>query len=338
MAPSASELGGSKSARKIIGGIWVPTVTFYTDDDEIDVEATGKHAVRLAQAGITAMVPLGSYGEGVLVSSEERSIVTSATRKALDAAGFEHVPVISGVAEQSVKNAVAEAKKAAAAGADAILCVCTSYYRAAINDDVIKSYFTGVADGSPIPVFVYNYPGVVAGIDISSETLIELAQHPNIIGTKFTCGNSGKLGRVAKATKAVGPASGLSGEEPVVADKEYFCVCGMADFLVQGLSVGAGACICGPANITPKTVVKVYELFKAGKYLEAFAAQQKLTESDYILTALGPEGTKQVLKEVFGYGGNAHARRPLPNWAEGQVQAKLADKKIKNYLEQENAM
>ncbi|KAK9472190.1 uncharacterized protein V1510DRAFT_418224 [Dipodascopsis tothii] len=286
-------------------GVYVPTVTFFTADDTVDVAATAKHAVRLVRNGVVGLVNLGSFGEGPHLSREEKKAVNAASRKALDDAGFSQVPILSGVADNSVVGTVTLAEDAAAAGADAILLVAPSYYRAAMTEPVLKGYFTAVADRSPLPIVIYNFPGIVAGIDLTSEMLIELAAHPNIIGTKFTCQSSGKLARVAHALEVVAPASTAS-----VASGGYLAFAGMADFLLQALSVGGTGVISGPANIVPRTVVRVYDLFASGKYEEAMAAQRSLSETDYVLTNLGAEGTKAALQAYFGYGG--HVRAPLP--------------------------
>ncbi|KAK9447818.1 aldolase [Limtongia smithiae] len=305
--------------RPLVPGVWCPVSTFYTATDDIDTATIGKHVVRLASAGITGIVTLGSYGEGPLLMREEKSAVNRAARRALDAAGFAHVPVISGVTEQSVKSGVAMATDAAVAGADAVLVVAASYFRSFADATYLKDYFTGIADGSPVPVIIYNFPGVTGGIDMSSELLLELSTHPNIVGTKFTCGNSGKLARVAGGVpSAVGPLNpGAS-----VAEGGYMCIAGMADFLTQALSVGGAGVISGPANIVPKTVVRVYKLFAAGNYAEAFAAQRELSRSDYELTNLGPEGTKLALERYFGYGG--HVRRPMRRVEDAVAAAEIA--------------
>ncbi|KAK9489376.1 hypothetical protein V1508DRAFT_428243 [Lipomyces doorenjongii] len=291
--------------RPLVPGVWVPTLTFYTENDEIDVDTIATHTVRLAEAGVVAVVTLGSYGEGVLLSPEERSLVNQAHRKALDEAGFAHVAVIAGVTAQSVKAAVALAKDAAAADADAILVVPPSYYRAFVNDEMIEDFFTGVADGSPLPIIIYNYPGVTAGVDLTSDLMIKLSAHPNIIGTKFTCGNCGKLARVANAVEAVGPLN-----PDVTVDKGgYLCIAGLADFLVPALSVGGAGVISGPGNIVPKTLVRVYNLFAEGKISQALVVQRQLSQTDYVLTNLRPDGAKIALQKYFGYGGGS--RRPL---------------------------
>lgn len=80
-----------------------------------------------------------------------------------------------------------------------------SYYRAEMDESRLGEYYIAVADESPVPILLYSYPGAVAGIDMDSDFIMRLAKHRNIVGTKFTCGNTGKLTRVASATDTCTP-------------------------------------------------------------------------------------------------------------------------------------
>lgn len=80
-----------------------------------------------------------------------------------------------------------------------------SHYRAAMDESRLAEYYIAVADESPVPILLYNYPGAVAGIDMDSDFIMRLAKHRNIIGTKFTYRNTGKLTRVASATDTYTP-------------------------------------------------------------------------------------------------------------------------------------
>ncbi len=124
-------------------------------------------------------------------------------------------------------------------------------------------------------MILYNYPGAVSGIDMDSDLLIKLAQHPNIIGTKFTCGNTGKLTRVALATDAKTPSQEGSG---------YMAFGGMCDFTVQTLASGGSGIIAGGANVMPKVCVKVWNLYAEGKVEEAIAPPE-----DPLQGRLGPD-------------------------------------------------
>jgi L-threo-3-deoxy-hexylosonate aldolase len=282
-------------------GIYSPTMTFFNPDTEdLDIPTIKRHAVRLAEAGLVGLVTMGSNGEAVHLSAEEKAAVTSATRSALDEAGYTNVPVIVGASENSIRGTVAACKAAAAAGGEYVLLVPPSYYRYAIDEAALLEYYRGVADGSPLPVILYNYPGAVSGIDMDSDLIIALAEHPNIVGTKFTCGNTGKLTRVALATDATTAASPGSG---------YMAFGGMADFTAQTAASGGSGIIAGGANVLPKTCVKVWDLWAAGKVDEALAMQKILSKGDWVLTKAAIPGTKSAIQSYYGYGG--YPRRPL---------------------------
>jgi len=292
-------------------GIYSPTMTFFDPETEdLDIPTIKKHAVRLAEAGLVGLVTMGSNGEAVHMNRTEKIAVTKATREALDEAGFHNVPVIVGASEQSIRGTIELCKESAAAGGEYVLLVSPSYYRYAMDEAALYEYFTQVASGSPLPVILYNYPGAVAGIDMDSDFLIKLAKHPNIIGTKFTCGNTGKLTRVALATDALTSQSQGSG---------YMAFGGMADFTAQTAASGGSGIIAGGANVMPKTCVKVWNLWAEGKYDEAIKLQKTLSKCDWVLTKAAIPGTKSALESYFGYGG--YPRRPLKRLGKEQVDA-----------------
>lgn len=66
------------------------------------------------------------------------------------------------------------------------------------DTQAVHDFFVEVADNSPIPIMVYNFPGAASGIDLSSDALIALSEHQNIFGTKLTCAGIGKGHRVSR--------------------------------------------------------------------------------------------------------------------------------------------
>jgi L-threo-3-deoxy-hexylosonate aldolase len=197
---------------------------------------------------------------------------------------------MSGASDQSVRGTLALMEDAKEAGAVAVLVLVPSFFRWAMGDPkVVEGYFMEVADKSPLPVVVYNYPGAVAGIDVDSDLLVRLARHPNIVGTKFTCGNIGKLARVA----------GQVGAER----EEYRCFSGVADAITPALAVKGHGGIVGAANVFPRACVEVYRLFVQGRWEEAAATQQRLAKADWALTKRAIPGFKAILQKYHGYGG-----------------------------------
>lgn len=293
--------GHTITRRPLLPGIYAPTMTFFEPEtEELDIPSIKRHAVRLAKAGLVGLVTMGSNGEAVHLSRGEKITVTKATREALDEAGFTHVPVMVGCSEGSVRGTVALIKEAASAGGDYTLLLPPSYFRGLMDEESIYTYFTSVADKSPLPIVLYNYPGAVAGIDMDSDLLIRLAKHPKIIGTKFTCGNTGKLTRVALATNATTPFSAGSG---------YMAFGGMCDFTVQTLVSGGSGIIAGGANVMPKTCVRVWDLYTEGRIQEAIDMQKTLSKCDWVLTKAAIAGTKSAIQSYYGYGG--YPRSPL---------------------------
>ena len=293
-------------ARHLRPGIYAPTqVFFYPGTEDLDADTTAKHAVRLARAGVVGIVTNGSNGEAVYLSPGEREEVTRVTRQALDAAGFEKTSLIVGASDQSVRGTLQLCREAAQAGGDAVLLMVPSFFKWAMDTPTIQRYFTKVADESPLPVVIYNYPSAVAGIDIDSDILIRLAKHPNIVGTKFTCGNVGKLTRVVRATTSV---SELYPQKSIAAEP-YFSFAGIADFITSTIVSGGSGAIVGAANVFPRACVRVYNLAVAGKLKEATELQQKLAEADWSLTKRAIPGFKAILDKYHGYGGSP--REPM---------------------------
>jgi 4-hydroxy-2-oxoglutarate aldolase len=286
-AANGNHSSQASSARPLVGGVLVPTVAFFhPETEDVDVETTKRHATALAKAGVNGIVTQGSNGEAVCLSHAERNQITSATREALDSAGCEHVPVIVGCGAQSTREALELCQGAFQSGGDYALVLPPSYYHSIVGKAQILQFFTDLADSSPIGIVIYNYPGAVSGIDLSSDDIIALSQHPNIKGVKLTCGNTGKLARIV-----AGAANG------------FVTLGGSADFLLQTLIVGGQGTIAGTANLAPKSCQKICELFKAGKFDEARRIQEIVARGDWAAIKGGFPAVKKALVDFRQYGG-----------------------------------
>jgi L-threo-3-deoxy-hexylosonate aldolase len=204
------------------------------------------------------------------------------------------------------------------------------------NDETLYEYFTSVADASPLPLILYNFPGAVAGIDMTSDLIIRVSQHPNVVGTKFTCGNTGKLTRVAKAMNAVTLPSPLSkpatnGYSSSSPPPSYMAFGGFADFALQTLISGGSGILGGGANVLPRLCVQVFNLWSKGDLARAMETQKLLSAADWELTKTAIPGTKSAIQSYYGYGG--YPRRPLGRLTEEQNKA-VADA-IKGAMEVE---
>ncbi|PSR76164.1 hypothetical protein BD289DRAFT_486931 [Coniella lustricola] len=293
-------------ARPLVAGVYVPTMCFFdAETEDLDVATIASHAVRLARAGVTGLATQGSNGEAVHLTHAERSLVTATTRKALNDAGFAPMPIIVGCGAQSVRETIQLCTEAWEAGGDYALVLPPAYYSTlfAPSSGTIFDFFQAVADASPIPIIIYNFPGAVGGLDLSSDVIVKLAQHPNIVGVKLTCGNTGKLARVAAATKKLSKKHDT--QRP-----EFLVLAGSADFTVQSLIAGGHGILAGLANISPKACIKTVQLYQAGAYAEAQAMQEIVAAGDWAAIQSGVVGTKEGLRVWSGYGG--YCRSPLP--------------------------
>ncbi|KAK7749502.1 L-threo-3-deoxy-hexylosonate aldolase [Cytospora paraplurivora] len=322
----ATSNGHATTLRALPTGIYAPTMTFFDPEtEELDIPVIKKHAQRLVRGGLVGLVVMGSNGEAAHCTREEKLAVTTATREALDEAGFGDTPIVVGATEGSVKGTIELTKLSHKAGGDAVLLLPPSYFRGLMDEDTVYNYFIDVANESPLPIILYNYPGAVAGIDMDSDLLIRLAKHPNIIGTKFTCGNTGKLTRVALATNAKTPWSEGSG---------YMAFGGVCDFTVQTLVSGGSGIIAGGANVFPKVCARVWNLYAGGKKDEAEQLQKLLSKSDWVLTKSAVPGTKQAIQSYFGYGG--YGRRPLKRLDAARISS--IEDGIKELIDIENSL
>jgi 4-hydroxy-2-oxoglutarate aldolase len=289
------------SPRPLLPGIYIPTLAFFDPiTEELDLQTTTLHAIRLAKAGISGIAVQGSNGEAVHLSDSDRNLITRTTRAALDSNGFNSLPVIVGCGAQSTRETIALCHDAADFGGDYALVLPPSYFKGLFSKTTILEFFLQVAGESPLPIIIYNYPGGASGLDLDSDTLIRLGQHENIIGCKFTCGNTGKMTRVASAFN-----NKMTGQPTA-----FHCFGGSGDFTLQTLISGGVGIIGGIANIAPRTCVKLMRLWKEGKMDEARQIQQVLARGDWAAIQSGVVGTRAALVEYYGYGG--WCRKPLP--------------------------
>jgi 4-hydroxy-2-oxoglutarate aldolase len=305
---------GVLAARPLVPGIYVPTMCFFKEEsEEVDTETIALHSLRLARAGVTGLATQGSNGEAVHLSHAERQLVTATTRRALNEGGYSHMPLIVGCGSQSTRETIELCREAYEAGGDYALVLPPSYYSSlfAPSAETILEFFQSVADKSPIPLIIYNFPGAVGGLDLSSDVILKLAEHPNIVGVKLTCGNTGKLNRVAAATRRLSKTHDET-------HPEFLVLGGSADFLVQSLAAGGHGILAGLANISPKACIKTMKLFQRGKLIEAQDLQDTLSEGDWTAIQGGVIGVKSGMQGWMGYGG--YARSPLPKPTKAQAE------------------
>ena len=244
-------------------GVWCPAVTFFDpESDTLDLETQKRYYAYLSKSGLTGLVILGTNAETFLLTREERAQLLTAAREAVGP-GY---PIIAGVGGHSTRQVLEHISDAAAAGANYVLVLPAAYFGKATTPSVIESFFNDIARQSPLPVVIYNFPAVCNGVDLDPEmiTAVKRANPSNVVGVKLTCGSVAKITRLAAT----------------FSPEEFSVFGGQSDFLIGGLSVGSAGCIAAFANVFPKTISRIYSLYKAGKHDEALELHRKAAAAE----------------------------------------------------------
>ena len=225
------------------------------------------------EQGSPGLVPVGTTGESPTLSHEEHNQVTEWC--VAEAKG--RVPVIAGAGSNSTREAVALAKHAEKAGADAVLVV-TPYYNKPTQEGMYH-HFKAVNDAIGIPIIIYNIPPRSV-VDLSVETMTRLFELKNIAGVKDATAN---LARVSQQRHAMGPDFiQLSGEDMTA---------------LAYMAAGGHGCISVIANVAPKQCADLMVAVLKGDYAAALKIQDRLTPlHDAIFKEPGLAGAKHGLK------------------------------------------
>jgi 4-hydroxy-2-oxoglutarate aldolase len=273
----------------LMDGIYPPLPTFFDEREELDLVTLRKHIQRLAGTGIAGYVVMGTNGEAIHLISEERAQIIETAR---DMVGG-NTPLLAGCGEQSTRTTIANCQQAARSGADIALVLPPFYFKGRMDSRALIAHYRTVADNCPLPVVIYNMPASTGGLDLDSTTICTLAEHHNIIGVKDSAGNMVKLAQIYSETPS-----------------RFRVFAGSAGYLLPALVVGAVGAVAALANVFPREVCRLYELFMAGKLEEARLLQARLVPANTAVTATySVPGLKAALELTAGYGGRP--RSPL---------------------------
>lgn len=269
-----------------LDGIYPPVPTAFDKEDRIAAGPLAKNIEALNKFDLRGYIILGSNGEYVMLSPEEKLTVLKTAREAIPNDRL----MIAGTGCQSTGETVDLTKKSAETGADAALVITPYYYRKLMTPRVLINHFRTVADASPIPILIYNMPACT-GIDLDVETIVELSGHPNIIGLKDSGGNVVKIGGICRQLRNQ-PGSGFQ------------VLAGSAGFLLPALTVGAVGGVLALANIAPAQCIDIYKYYLEGRSAEARELQCKMIPVNTAVTAKwGVPALKAAMDTLGLYGG-----------------------------------
>ncbi|MCL4459852.1 MAG: dihydrodipicolinate synthase family protein [Chloroflexi bacterium] len=270
-----------------LAGIFPPIPTPF-EGDGIAHQHLAQNLERWNRTPLAGFVVLGSNGEYVYLTEQEKEAVIATARQ--------HIPadklLIAGTGAESTLAAIRLTMRAAEMGADAVLVVTPHYFKAQITTKALWEHYRAIADRSPRPVIVYDVPAFT-GIDLTSEQILTLAQHPNIKGIKVSSPNIVKIGEVLRSCPL-----------------HFVVLAGSQSLLYPALCLGAIGGILALANIAPHACVQILRLFQSGQHEEARALHLRMLPLNRAVTAkYGVAGLKVAL-DLLGYFGG-EPRLPL---------------------------
>ncbi|MGH8877527.1 MAG: dihydrodipicolinate synthase family protein [Stackebrandtia sp.] len=239
-----------------LDGVIVATALPYAEDANApaglrpDLDKFAEHCRWVVESGCRGVGPNGSLGEYSSLSDKERREVA---RTAIEAVGDDGIVVV-GVHGVGAHQAREWAEKAAEDGADGVLCLPPTMFRA--NDSEVIHHFEQVA-AVGLPVMAYNNP-IDTKVDMSPKVLAEIAQMDNVVAVKEF---SGDVRRVLEIRE-------LAPDLTVVA--------GADDVALEAMLMGATGWFAGFPNVFPAESARLFELAQAGKLDEARALYEPL--------------------------------------------------------------
>lgn len=270
-------------------GILLPTTTPFDTNGGILSGAIRANLRDWSARDIAGFVVLGSTGERVHLDEREYLEAIEDARAVVS----DDLAFIVGAGQQSTIATNSEIRKAVAAGADAVLVITPSYYRSAIKQETLVSYYTAVADAAPVPVLLYSMPALT-GIKIEPETIARLSEHQNIIGVKDSSNDVAGFAETVRLCPA-----------------DFAVMTGNGTVLLDTLHAGATGGILAVGCVVPEVCVEIFRAFRAGDTERASALQAKLTPlATAVTTRFGIGGLKAAL-DLAGFHGGA-VRAPLP--------------------------
>ena len=269
-------------------GILLPITTPFTPAEEIDSKGLQGNLRFWNASGIVGYVVLGSTGERVNLDEREcQKVIDTARAEVPRELGF-----IVGAGQESRRGTINEIKRAAAAGADAVLVITPHFYRAAITQKALVDHYLAVADSAPVPVLLYSMPDLT-GIRIEPETAAQLSQHPNIIGIKDSSAEVVKLRETIRLTPA-----------------DFAVLTGNGTVLTEALGAGARGGILAVGCVATAICVAIFRAVQMEEFDRAAMLQEALTPlARAVTTRFGIGGLKAAL-EMKGLAGGA-VRAPL---------------------------
>ena len=269
-------------------GIFPPLPTAFDAQQELTTDKMQENIAYLGRYDLAGFLVLGSNGELVNLTYQEKCRVYEKCREAIPAGKL----MLAGTGHQSTNETIQACRDASHAGADAVLVLNPSYYKGLMTRKALTEHYWAVADASPAPVIIYNMPAN-SGLDMDADTIAEISTHEHVIGLKDSGGNLVKMGTIIGRVRS-----------------DFQVLAGSAGFLLPGLSLGARGGILALANIAPGLCLDIFRHFTSGHLEAARRAQLSAIPLNTAVTRQwGVPALKEAMDHLGLYGGPP--RKPL---------------------------
>jgi dihydrodipicolinate synthase/N-acetylneuraminate lyase len=182
----------------LLHGIFPPITTPFYPDGNVYFKKLESNVERYSRTPVAGIVVQGSTGEAIMLSDQERRDVLKSAREA----AAPNKVLIAGTGVESAVETLRLTEYAAELGYDVSMVRTPHFYRKQMQASNLLAFYRTVADRSPLPVMIYNVPPFTA-YDIPVELVIELAEHPNVVGIKESSGDVEKVRKMVSATRHI---------------------------------------------------------------------------------------------------------------------------------------
>lgn len=247
--------------RKIsLNGIFVPHVTPFTRDGDLDEEALRTCVRFWVEGGVSGLMPCGSNGEAPYLSRKERKKVIETVVDEVNG----KVPVIAGTGSMSTRETIMLTKDARDLGVDAALVVTPFFFK--LSNREIHEHYKALLDTVDLPVVLYSVPKFT-GFSLEPTVISQLAsEYESVVGVKDS---SGSIGSIAEIIRLV--------------DAKISVLAGTAEVTLPTLMLGGRGAVIAVANVFPKVCSSLYAAFRRGDYEEASKLQRHISYLNEVL-------------------------------------------------------
>ncbi len=263
-------------------GVFAPLTTPFAADGSLAIDRLRENIARYNETPLAGYAMNGSTSESVLLLWSEVYRVWEAAKKYAAPGKI----LIAGTGAESTRETIEHTARAAELGFAAALVRTPSFYKPAINDEMLAEHYIRVADAAKIPVLIYSVP-TFTHVTVEASLIARVGQHPNIIGMKDSSGS------VEGTTKII-----------ATAPKTFQTLVGSSSTFYESLERGACGAILAVANALPEMCCEIWGAFQSRNAARARELQQKLTTAGKMFgPQYGIAGLKYALDRRGYYGG-----------------------------------